>query len=73
MAALRDSIDVNRLQAHAQQLQNDNRLLRNQVTSLSSPASIGAAAQKLGMVPADPNTTKYVRLRPPHRKVTARP
>jgi cell division protein FtsL len=71
VAALRDSIDVNRLQAHAQQLQNDNRLLRNQVTSLSSPASIGAAAKKLGMVPADPNTTKYVRLRPP--KVTARP
>lgn len=73
VAALRDSIDVNRLQAHAQQLQNDNRLLRNQVTSLSSPASIGAAAQKLGMIPADPNTTRYVRLHRPHSKVTTRP
>jgi cell division protein FtsL len=73
VAALRDSIEVNRLQAHAEQLQNDNRLLRNQVTSLSSPAAIGAAAQKLGMVPADPNTTRYVQLRRSHPKVKLRP
>jgi cell division protein FtsL len=73
VAALRDSIEVNRLQAHAEQLQNDNRLLRNQVTNLSSPASIGAAAQKLGMIPADPNTTRYVKLRRPHPKVQYRP
>jgi cell division protein FtsL len=73
VAALRASIDVNRLQAHAEQLQNDNRLLRNQVTSLSSPASIGAAAQKLGMVPADPNTTRYVQLHRSRPKVKLRP
>jgi cell division protein FtsL len=73
VAALRDSIDVNRLQAHAQQLQDENRLLRNQVTNLSSPASIGAAAQRLGMIPADPNTTKYVRLHRAHPKVKTRP
>jgi cell division protein FtsL len=73
VAALRDSIQVNRLQAHAEQLQNDNRLLRNQVTSLSSPASIGAAAQKLGMVPADPNTTRYVQLHRARPKVKRRP
>jgi cell division protein FtsL len=73
VAALRDSIDVNRLQAHAQQLQDENRLLRNQVTNLSSPASIGAAAQRLGMVPADPNTTRYVRLHGARPKVKTRP
>jgi cell division protein FtsL len=73
VAALRDSIEVNRLQAHAQQLQDENRLLRNQVTNLSSPTSIGVAAQRLGMVPADPNTTQYVRLHRPHRKVATRP
>lgn len=73
VAALRDSIDVNRLQAHAQQLQDENRLLRNQVTNLSSPTSIGVAAQKLGMVAADPNTTKYVRLHRDHPKVKTRP
>jgi cell division protein FtsL len=73
VAALRDSIDVNRLQAHAEQLQNDNRLLRNQVTSLSSPASIGAAAQKLGMIPADPNTTRYVQLHRSRPKAKLRP
>jgi cell division protein FtsL len=73
VAALRDSIDVNRLQAHAQQLQDENRLLRNQVTNLSSPTAIGVAAQKLGMIPADPNTTKYVRLHRAHPKVKSRP
>ena len=73
VAALRDSIEVNRLQAHAQQVQDENRLLRNEVTNLSSPTSIGAAAQKLGMVPADPNTTKYVHLYRPHPKVQTRP
>ena len=73
VAALRDSIDVNRLQAHAQQLQDENRLLRNQVTNLSSPTSIGVAAQKLGMVPADPNTTKYVRLHRAHPQMNTRP
>jgi cell division protein FtsL len=73
VAALRDSIDVNRLSAHAQQLQDENRLLRNEVTNLSSPSSIGMAAQKLGMVPADPNTTHYVRLHRPRPKVQSRP
>jgi hypothetical protein len=62
VAALRDSIEVNRLQARAQQLENQNQLVRNQVTSLSSPVAIGAEASKLGMHPADPNTTRYVTL-----------
>ncbi len=70
VAALRDSIDVNRLQAHARQLSDQNQLLRNRVTSLSSPVAIGAAAAKLGMHPADPNTTKYVGLRPAQPTVT---
>ena len=61
VAALRDSIDVNRLQAQARQLSDQNRLdAENRVTSLSSPVAIGIAAAKLGMHPADPNTTKYV-------------
>jgi cell division protein FtsL len=72
VAALRDSIDVNRLQARARQLNDENRLTQNRVTSLSSPVAIGIAAKKLGMVPADPNTTHYVGLRTAHRTV-ARP
>jgi hypothetical protein len=43
------------------------------VTNLSSPTAIGVAAQKLGMIPADPNTTKYVRLQRAHPKVKSRP
>ena len=62
VAALRDSIEVNRLQAQAQQLLSQNQLQRNRVTSLSSPIAIGAAASKLGMHPADPNTTRYVNM-----------
>jgi cell division protein FtsL len=73
VAALRDSIEVNRLQARAQQLQDENRLLRNEATNLSSPSAIGMAAEKLGMVPADPNTTRYVRLHRAHPKVQTRP
>jgi cell division protein FtsL len=66
VAALRDSIEVNKLQARAQQLANENRLTRNRVTSLSSPVAIGIAAQKLGMRQADPNTTRYVTLPATH-------
>jgi len=73
VAALRDSIEVNKLQARAQQLQDENRLLRNDATNLSSPSAIGMAAAKLGMVPADPNTTHYVRLHRPRPKVQTRP
>ena len=73
VAALRDSIQVNKLQARAQQLANENRLARNRVTSLSSPVQIGIAAQKLGMHQADPNTTQYLTLPPTHRKAVARP
>ncbi len=62
VAALRDSIEVNRLQARAEQLANENQLAQNQVTSLSSPVAIGIEAGKLGMHPADPNTTRYVTL-----------
>jgi len=64
---------VNKLQARAQQLQDENRLLRNDATNLSSPSAIGMAAAKLGMVPADPNTTHYVRLHRPRPKVQPRP
>jgi cell division protein FtsL len=62
VAALRDSIEVNKLQAHAEQLANENQLAQNRVTSLSSPYAIGIEAGKLGMRPADPNTTRYVAL-----------
>ena len=72
VAALRDSIQVNKLQARAQQLANDNRLARNRVTSLSSPIAIGIAAQRLGMHQADPNSTHYLSL-PARPKAAARP
>jgi cell division protein FtsL len=72
VAALRDSIQVNKLQARAQQLSNENRLARNRVTSLSSPVAIGIAAAKLGMHQADPNTTHYVSL-PTPSKAAAQP
>jgi hypothetical protein len=60
VATLRDSIEVNRLQAQARDLSDQNRLAQNRVTSLSSPVAIGFAAQKIGMRLADPNTTRYV-------------
>jgi cell division protein FtsL len=72
VAALRDSIQVNKLQARAQQLANENRLTQNRVTSLSSPVAIGIAARKLGMRQADPNTTRYLTL-PTPAKAAARP
>jgi len=72
VAALRDSIQVNKLQARAQQLANENRLARNRITSLSSPVAIGIAAQKLGMHQADPNTTRYLQL-PTPAKAAHRP
>jgi hypothetical protein len=72
VAALRDSIDVNRVQAHARALSDQNRLLENRVTSLSSPVAIGAAAARLGMHQADPNATRYVGLFRAHHRV-ARP
>ena len=49
VAALRDSIEVSRLQAQARQLASQNQLQQNRVTSLSSPVAIGLAASKLGM------------------------
>jgi hypothetical protein len=70
--ALRDSIQVNKLQARAQQLANENRLARNRVTSLASPVAIGIAAQKLGMHPADPTAADYLTL-PTAPKAAARP
>jgi cell division protein FtsL len=70
--ALRDSIQVNKLQARAQQLANENRLARNRVTSLSSPVAIGIAAQKIGMHQADPTAADYLTL-PTAPKAAARP
>jgi hypothetical protein len=70
VAALRDSIEVNRLQARARVLSDQNRLTENRVTSLSSPVAIGAAAAKLGMHQADPNTTRYVGLLHPRHAAT---
>lgn len=72
VAALRDSIQVNKLQARAQQLANENRLAQNRVTSLSSPVAIGIAAAKLGMHQADPNSTHYLTL-PTPPKAAAHP
>jgi len=69
VAALRDSIEVNRLQAQARRLSDANQLAQNRVTSLSSPVAIGREAAKLGMHPADPNTTRYVNL--PARRAAA--
>ncbi len=68
VAALQDSIAVNRLQAQAEQLSNQNRLTQNRVTSLSSPVAIGIAAQKIGMRLADPTTTRYINLPQTHRR-----
>jgi cell division protein FtsL len=71
VAALRDSIEVNRLQAQARRLSDENQLTQNRVTSLSSPVAIGREAAKLGMHPADPNTTRYVSL-PARRPAAAK-
>jgi hypothetical protein len=71
VAALRDSIEVNRLQAQARQLIAQNQLQQNRVTSLSSPVAIGREASQLGMHPADPNTTRYVSMPAPRRSASA--
>jgi len=73
VATLRDSIEVSRLQAQAQQLASQNQLQQNRVTSLSSPVAIGRAARKLGMNLADPNTTRYVNMPARHRHRAAHP
>jgi cell division protein FtsL len=72
VAALRDSIQVNRLQGQARVLSDQNQLLKNRVTSLQSPTAIGVQAEKLGMRLADPNVTRYVGLLR-HHPARARP
>lgn len=62
VATLRDSIEVSRLQSQARQLTAENQLQQNRVTSLSSPVAIVREATRLGMHPADPNTTRYVNM-----------
>jgi cell division protein FtsL len=73
VAALRDSIEVSRLQAQTRQLISQNQLQQNRVTSLSSPLAIGKAASKLGMHPADPNTTRYLTMPARHAVSAKRP
>lgn len=73
VAALRDSIEVSRLQAQARQLVSADQLQQNRVTSLSSPDAIGKAAAKLGMQLADPSTTRYVTMPARHPALRTRP
>jgi cell division protein FtsL len=73
VATLRDSIEVGRLQAQARQLESQNQLQQNRVTSLSSPRAIGLAATKLGMHLADPNTTRYVNMPTRHHHPATHP
>ena len=62
VAALRGSIDVNKMRAQVQQLEEQNRALRARGIDLSNPAAIGQQAKKLGMVQADAIHTRHVRL-----------
>jgi HAMP domain-containing protein len=60
VAALRVSIRVSGLAAHAQSLQQANRTLNAEVASLTVPYRIDAKAKAYGMVQLSPTAHSYV-------------
>ena len=63
VAALRVSIRVSGLAAHAQALQQSNRTLNAEVASLTVPYRIDARARRYGMVQLSPTAHSYVSFR----------
>jgi cell division protein FtsL len=63
VVVLQLNMQFDRLGREQAQLQSDNALLRSQLSSASANIRIqDAATTKLGLVPADPLATTYVRL-----------
>jgi cell division protein FtsL len=71
VAALRASMDVSRLSASAQAVQQANRGLSAQIATLAAPYRIDRQARRLGMVQQSPSPGDQLPLRP-HRHRTAR-
>ena len=71
VAALRASMDVSRLSASAQAVQQSNRGLTAQIATLAAPYRIDRLARRLGMVQQSPRPGDDLSLRP-HRPRTAR-
>jgi len=73
VAALRASIDVNRLNAQAQALEQHNRDLNATVTSLSAPLRVNRLAAHYHMVRPVVPPSHYMRLHPRHRRAHTAP
>jgi hypothetical protein len=72
VAALRASMDMSRMAADAQGVQQANRGLRAEVASLTAPFRIDRQARALGMVQLTPQARDYLRMgRAHHRSVRA--
>jgi cell division protein FtsL len=71
VAALRASMDVSRLSASAQAMQQANRGLTAQIATLAAPYRIDRKARQLGMVQQSPRPGDDLSLRP-HRHAKAR-
>lgn len=65
VAVLQNNVRLDQLGRERVQLRADNARLESQLSSSIAPARIeGDARSRLGLVPADPNTTSYVELAP---------
>ena len=63
VAVLRLNLERDRVSQDRVELQADIARIRSELSAAAASARIQAQAQKqLGLVPADPNTTVYVRL-----------
>jgi hypothetical protein len=72
VAALRASMDVSRMAASAQSMQQDNRGLQAEVASMTAPFKIDRKARAFGMVQATPERRNFAQMgRPRHRSVRA--
>lgn len=65
VAVLQNNVRLDKLGRERVQLRADNARLESQLSSSIAPARIeGDARSRLGLIPADPNTTSYVELAP---------
>ena len=65
VAVLRLNVRLDKVSQQRVDLQADVARLQSALSSAGASAQISSAAQsKLGLVPADPNTTRYLKLEP---------
>jgi cell division protein FtsL len=60
VAALRGTIDANRVESEAESLKEQNTALASEVAAMSGYGRIAVKASKLGMVPAQPARSDYI-------------